>query len=96
MKREIKPSKLRLELHDYLVECINNGIDDEGKFSMAVLDAAKIIKRVCDYIEKHGTISLACGAEWMYQDDDGQIDALELVAQILDDLEDYSEREDEE
>lgn len=63
---------------------------------MAVLDAAKVIKRICNYIEKHGTISLACGAEWMYQDDDGQIDALELVAQILDDLEGYSESEDEE
>ncbi|OUO16170.1 hypothetical protein [Flavonifractor sp. An4] len=88
-------SKLRTDLHDYLIFCVNNGIDDPGKFSEAVLDAAKILERICTYIEKHGTISLSCGSEWMYQSDRGQIDALDLVSKILDDLEGYAEKENE-
>lgn len=87
-------SKLRSDLHDYLISCVNNGIDDPGKFSEAVLDAAKIIEHICVFIEKHGTTSLSCGSEWMYQSDSGQVDALDLVGKILDDLESYAEEED--
>lgn len=89
-------SKLRADLHDYLVSCVNEGIDDPGKFSEAVLDAAKIIERICAFVEKHGTISLSCGSEWMYQSDNGQVDALALVGKILDDLESYAEEDEEE
>lgn len=88
-------SKLRTDLHDYLVFCVNNGIDDPGKFSEAVLDAANVIALICAFVEKHGPISLSCGSEWMYQDDAGQVDALDLVGKILDNLEDYAEEEDE-
>ena len=88
-------SKLRSDLHDYLIFCVDNGIDDPGKFSEAVLDAAKIIEHVCSFVEKHGTISLSCGSEWMYQSDNGRVDALDLVGNILDDLEDYAEEDDE-
>lgn len=86
-------SKLKTELHDYLVTSINEGIEDDGKFSEAVLDAAKIIGHICTYVEKHGSLPLACGSEWLFQSDEAQVDALELVGNILDDLEDYAEED---
>lgn len=88
-------SKLRTELHDYLVTSINEGVEDDGKFSEAVLDAAKIIEHICNFVEEHGALSLQCGSEWMFQSDEGQVGALELVGRILDDLEDYAEADEE-
>lgn len=46
------------------------------------------------FLDKHGNIALSCGSEWLYQDDKGQIDALELVADILDVLSPLAEDED--
>lgn len=86
-------SKLRSDLCNYLVTSINEGIEDDGKFSEAVLDAAKIISHICNYVEKHGSLPLACGSEWLFQSDEAQVDALELVGNILDDLEDYAEED---
>lgn len=41
------------------------------------------------FVDKHGDIALSYGGEWLYQDDEGQIDALELVSDILDILGQY-------
>lgn len=92
----MKDCRLRIELANYLKDCINNGIDDDGKFSNAVLDAVRIVEEICDYVEGHGTISLRCGSEWMSQDDNGQINALDTMGIILDNLEDYAEEDEEE
>ena len=75
-----------------------HGLDavDDFDFDEALYEAHKIFKLIEKYVNKHGNISLACGGEWMYQDDDGQVDALELVSDILDNLSDYAEPEDDE
>ncbi|MDD5022177.1 MAG: VCBS domain-containing protein [Endomicrobiaceae bacterium] len=94
-KKTYPESKLRKELYNYVLSCIDSdGISDDAKFDAAIRDMLKVLDRICSYIEKHGTISLTCGGEWMYQDDDGQVDALELVSDILDSLSDYAERDD--
>lgn len=41
------------------------------------------------FVDKYEDIALSCGGEWLYQDDEGQIDALELVSDILDILGQY-------
>lgn len=43
------------------------------------------------FVDKHGNIALSCGGEWMYQDDKGQVDALELVSNILESLSEFAE-----
>ena len=40
-------------------------------------------KLIDKFVDKHGNIALSCAGEWLYQDDRGQVDALELVANIL-------------
>ena len=52
-----------------------------------------ILSLIDKYVDKHGDITLSCGSEWMYQDDEGQVDALNLVANILDALQDFAEDE---
>ena len=47
------------------------------------------------FINKHGDIALSCAGEWLYQDDKGQVDALELVADILEVLSPLAEEESE-
>lgn len=87
----MKNCKLRIDLVNYLKDCIHNGIDDDGKFTYAVEDTIKVLEKICDYVEKSGDIALSCGSEWMYQDDDGQIDGLQCMGRILDCLEQYAE-----
>ena len=91
-----KQCRLRRQLCNYLLNCLENGIDDDGEFDFQIRQAVQIIQKICDYIETHGNITLSCGSEWMYQDDDGQVDALSLVGKILDSLERYSEDEENE
>lgn len=45
--------------------------------------AEPILKLIDKFVDKHGNIALSCAGEWLYQDDRGQVDALELVANIL-------------
>lgn len=47
-------------------------------------------------MDKHGDIALSYGSEWMFQDDEGQVDALELVGNILDVLQDFPDDEEDE
>ena len=46
-----------------------------------------------NFVDKHGDIALSCAGEWLYQDDSGQVDALELVANILEALSPLAEEE---
>jgi hypothetical protein len=86
--------RLKTDLYDVLLDAVDNGIDDDAKFDSAVRDAAKIIKHIISYVQEHGNIALTCGGEWMYQSDRGQVDALELVSDMLESLSDYAEQED--
>ena len=86
--------RLETEVYDVIINAIENGIDDPVEFAEACFAAAGVMKRICDYIEEHGDIALSIGSEWMYQDDKAQVDALQLVADILDDLEGYAEYDD--
>lgn len=86
--------RLKTEVYDVIINALENGIDDPGEFTEACFAAAGVMKRICGYIEKHGDIALSVGSEWMYQDDNAQVDALQLVADILDDLEGYAEYND--
>lgn len=45
------------------------------------------------FVDKHENIALSCGSEWLYQNDEGQVDALELVGDILDIIGQYENNE---
>ena len=47
------------------------------------------------FVDKHGNIALSYASEWLYQDDEGQVDALELVANILEVLSPLADEDDE-
>ena len=47
------------------------------------------------FVDKHGNIALSCAGEWLYQDDRGQVDALELVENILEVLSPLADEDDE-
>lgn len=57
--------------------------------------AEPILKLIDRFVDKHGNIALSCAGEWLYQDDKGQVDALELVADILEVLSPLADDEDE-
>lgn len=88
-----------MRLYDELIKPvtigINEGIEDDGEFTYAVADMLKVMNLIKNYVNKHGNIALSCGGEWMYQDDNGQVDALELVSNILDSLSNYADDENE-
>lgn len=91
MKRTLK------ELVDAAKNIRQNGIEDDGETLDDVLFTFNLVfSRIEKYVNKHGNVALACGSEWMYQSDLGQVDALDLVGNILDGLEDYAEPEEEE
>lgn len=90
MKRTLK------ELVEAAKNIRQNGIEDDGETLDDVLFAFNLVfSRIDKYVNKHGNIALSCGSEWMYQSDRGQEDALDLVGNILDGLEDYAEIEEE-
>lgn len=57
--------------------------------------AEPILKLIDKFVDKHGNIALSCTGEWLYQDDRGQVDALELVANILEVLSPLADEDDE-
>ena len=57
--------------------------------------AEPVLKLIDKFVDKHGNIALSCAGEWLYQDDRGQVDALELVANILEVLSPLADEEDE-
>lgn len=83
---------LKKDLYDALLNAKNRYKNDDKIFDKAVNMSAHIIKLICDYCDEHELAidcGIDCGAEWLYQDDLGQIDALELVGEILDSLNEY-------
>ena len=85
--------KLRKETVDVIINALENGIDDPGEFDAACRTAVDVLEKVCCFVETHGNLALDCGAEWLYQTDKAQVDALELVADILEDLSEYCEED---
>jgi hypothetical protein len=63
-----------------------NFISDPVKADIVRNTVEGVFELIEGYIKIHGDIALSCGSEWMYQDDRGQVDALELVGRILDSL----------
>ena len=57
--------------------------------------AEPILKLIDKFVDKHGNIALSCADELLYQDDRGQVDALELVANILEVLSPLADEDDE-
>ena len=57
--------------------------------------AEPILKLIDKFVDKHGNIALSCAGEWLYQDDRGQVDALELVANMLEVLSPLVDEDDE-
>lgn len=57
--------------------------------------AEPILQLIDKFVDKHGNIALSCAGEWLYQDDRGQVDALELVADILEVLSPLADEDDE-
>lgn len=85
---------LRTETIDVIDDALENGIDDAGALDEACRTVCRVMDLVCNYVEKHGNIALSIGSEWMYDDDKAQVDALRLVADILDELSEYAEEDD--
>ena len=84
-------SRLRKETIDVIDYALENGIEDAGALDEACHTVCRVMELICNYVEKHGNIALSCGAEWMYDDDRAQVDALSLVGEILDELCEYAE-----
>ena len=68
----------------------------QEEFEIVTKTTEDVFKLIEQYIKQHGNLALSCGSEWMYQDDDGQVDALELVGNILDRLSMFAMTNDEE
>ena len=79
---------------DVLLNVVREGLP--ASFCVAdrmIREVSDIIKMIAEYVEKHGNIALLCGSEWLYQDDAGQVDAIELVSKILDRMSGYADKE---
>ena len=65
----------------------------EDELDKAVMEAAYVFRQIRKYTSKH-PMALACPDDYIYQDDDAQTDAIELVLNICEQMTDYSEYED--
>lgn len=76
-----------MNFKEYLEIVLDNKIvTTQEEFNIVSQTNKEIFKLIQSYIEKHGDVAITCGSEWMYQDDNGQTDALKLVGNILDTL----------
>lgn len=89
-------NRLRTEVHDILIDAVNNGITDDAALDYAIRTAAEVVEKVAAFVDKNGDIALNCGSEWLYQSDKGQETALALVGDVLDYLNVYASNEDSE
>lgn len=69
------------------------GRTDDWFFDSAIYKSIRIMKLIDKYIEKHGEASLSDASKWLYQDDKGQREAVDLVANILEELSEYADDE---
>ena len=56
---------------------------------MKKMNKEKVMKLLSEYAEKH-PLSAECGSEYIMQDDQAQVDALELVSDIFDSMEEQN------
>ena len=47
-----------------------------------MIDTEELLILISQYMEKH-PLAKGCGGEYIYQDDEAQVDAVELVANIF-------------
>lgn len=70
-----------------------NRADNKEAFNITKQSLAKIIDAMKKYADKH-ELAMDCGSEYIMQDDEAQVDALDLVCKIFDTLsEDNKETE---
>lgn len=50
---------------------------------VTIVSSSSLLQLISEYADKH-ELTTECGSEYVYQDDEAQIDALELVADIFD------------
>lgn len=50
-----------------------------------MFDTEEVLVLLAGYIDKH-PLAIECGGEYIYEDDKAQADAIELVANIFDNL----------
>ena len=50
-----------------------------------IYDIEEIIVLIAEYVEKHPLVE-ECGSDYIYQNDKAQIDAIQLVADIFDNM----------
>lgn len=74
---------------------VENMTEEEMNLQVATYKASHILKLINKYAEKHGEIALSCAGKWLYQDDKGNVNAIDLVADLLEELSEYAEVEEE-
>ena len=62
---------------------------DWSEERMKKMNKEKVMKLLSEYAEKH-TLSAECGSEYIMQDNQAQVDALELVSDIFDSMEEQN------
>lgn len=67
----------------------------QEQYDITTLVVTGVFESIRKYVNKHGEIAISCGSEWLFQSDKGQVDALELVGDILDKLSVFVVNEDE-
>lgn len=62
----------------------------EDELDTAIAETIYVFHQIIKYTKKH-PMALACPNDYIYQDDNAQIDAIDLALNICRQLEDYSE-----
>lgn len=81
MNNEIEKA---INVLQYELDGIPSNID-KSRFEQAVTLTSKVLHQVNQYVKKH-PLALECGGEYIMQDDNAQIDALEAMCAIFDSL----------
>ena len=86
---------IKKDVIDVVTKLVDDGIEQQKKVNNALCMSLDILELVQKYTEKH-ELALSVGSEWLFQDDRGQVDALDLVGKILDRLVECNDTENEE
>lgn len=93
-RNEDKVEVTRLEEFQLLIGLVRDYLPPSYSKAFEMLgELSDVMELIEGYVKKHGNIVLSCGSEWMFQDNDGQMDAIDLVGKILDRLKNYAEPE---
>lgn len=91
MSNAFENTRLKKEVYDWLISIKDSNPFYPEPLHKALDHTAAVMKLIGKFAAEHPR-SLSCGADWLYQSDEGQVDALELVARILICLEDYADK----